>query len=128
MKNYYELEGFEHVYLEDSFVLDIREAEGVFELLIDAVLTEDHPDYHAPGPDSQYCYARAEIVFREVEKVRWLERNDHGFTDASGETDYGNIDFFMQTNREFYLGGDWGEVRIRAGSVGLDLMKGAKNA
>jgi hypothetical protein len=51
MKDYYELPSLEHVYLEDSWVLDIQTGPDSVEITLETVLTESHPEYSDPLPD-----------------------------------------------------------------------------
>ena len=53
---YSELQGLEHVYLEDSYVLRIRWTGDAIIFWLEAILTEHHPDYVPPKPGERYCY------------------------------------------------------------------------
>lgn len=101
-----------NVYLEDSYVLDIIEGQSLFKFKIDAVLTEGHPRYCAPGPTEQYCYATSWLIFGDVAHTEWISRSFRRYADAEGEEDMGNIDFLKFYGNHWNAGGDWGEVRI----------------
>lgn len=58
MSQYFDLRGFEAVYLEDSFVLGVTATPGLLVVDLDVVLTEDHPSYTPPPPEEHYCYRR----------------------------------------------------------------------
>ncbi len=45
MSDYWSILGFEGLYLEDSWVLDITARPGVLEFVVDLVLRESHPRY-----------------------------------------------------------------------------------
>jgi len=111
MPRYEDLPGLAVVYLEDSFVLAIKEnVRGlVFEL--DAVLTPRHHEYAPPPRNEQYCYRRGKLIF-DAAKVTWLARTEARYTDASGEEDLGNIDVFTFQGNRYHLEGDWGSVEI----------------
>ena len=49
MKPYTELDGFENVYLEESYVLAIEARPGTVSFELEVVLTPEHPEY-APPP------------------------------------------------------------------------------
>jgi hypothetical protein len=51
MQSYAEFPELAHVYLEDSYVLEIRETEASVTFVLDAVLTPGHPGWAEPGPD-----------------------------------------------------------------------------
>lgn len=102
------------MYLEDSYVLDIVEQSGEVRFSLEAVLTPKNPKYHDPLPGEQYCYARAELVFREVSSTEWISRSFKKYTDADGEEDLGNIDVLRNSDDIYTVEGDWGKVRIRS--------------
>ncbi|RBO94338.1 hypothetical protein [Nocardia puris] len=112
------------IYLEDSYVLGISEEPGEVRFELDAVLTPEHPRYHAPPPGEQYCYARGDLVFAEVTKVEWVTRSAEIYTDASGEEDMGNIDSLVNEDGVFSVEGDWGRVRIWSGTDLRFVMSG----
>lgn len=109
---YSRFRGFEHVYLEDSFVLDIQTAPSSAEIALEIVLTENHPLYKTPPLDEQYCYRKARIYFPDAERVEWIEKSMIPSTDATGNVDYGNIDEFFLANEHYHVRGDWGELDI----------------
>ena len=110
-----------HIYLEDSFVLSLIEQQGAIEFELDAVLTKEHPSYHPPMPDEQYCYKRSVLRLRSCSNVNWIRKSLTPSTDANGEIDYGNIDHFSVTKDQMHLSGDWGEVRLNCLDVSLQF-------
>lgn len=118
---YYQFQGFEHVYLEDSYVLDIQINPSSAEFLLRVVLTEDHPLYNAPLSGEKYCYRNGLLRFTNVERVEWLEKSMMPYTDATGSVDYGNIDEFYLSDEHYYLNGDWGELKITSSPPTLEI-------
>lgn len=114
MSKYYEWDIFKGIYLEDSFVLAVDESNGQLTFCMDLVLTENHPEYSSPKEDEQYCFKRGQIVFPNLNSVKWISKNLHPFRDADGNYDYGNIDFFELRPGGYHLLGDWGEVIINS--------------
>lgn len=112
MIDYANYPGLAGVYLEDSYVLDIVEMPGQVVFKLDAVLTPESSAYHSPRPGEHYCYAAADLVFRNVAAVEWIRRTARHFTDAAGEEDLGNIDILHPEGDGFVVEGDWGRVRI----------------
>lgn len=112
VKNYSDFGDLAHVYLEDSFVLDITESVGAILFSIEVVLTPQHPNYRSPKSGEQYCYADADLVIDGATDVRWIERTGRAYTDASGETDLGNIDSMVYKDDHYEIAGDWGQVNI----------------
>jgi hypothetical protein len=119
--NYYELEEFKGIYLEDSFVLDIKLNFESFEILLEAVLHETHPLYTIPLPNEQYCYRKARIIFSDYKKIVFHKNIIIPSVDASGEVDYGNIDTFVVRDGQNILTGDFGELEIRCDAVSLKI-------
>lgn len=113
MNGYEHLPGLEHLYLEDSWVLGVFEEPDELRFDVEAVLTEQHPDWHPPKPGEQYAYKRLALVFRRPREVVWLERmTGRPAVDATGEVDYGAFDVFTWDGSQFDLEGDWGYVRV----------------
>lgn len=117
MSSYYDWEGFAGIYLEDSFVLGICESPNEISFTVEAVLTESHPLYTPPESDEQYCYKKGKIIFQGLKCVKWINRKEAPFSDASGEEDYGNIDVFELSNDKYVLAGDWGGLEVTSSPV-----------
>ena len=112
MPNYDSLPGFEHVYLEDSYVLAILASLAYLRFDMDVVLCPGHPAYSAPRDGEQYCYRNGRLEFEGIQSVEWIELRIRPSIDASGDVDFGNIDLFTHESGRFELTGDWGSVRI----------------
>ncbi len=113
MEQYYKLSGFEDIYLEDSWVFDVKTNEHFVEILIEAVLTEKHHLYQVPKPDEQYCYKNGRILFLHPTRVRWIKKiMKPNPPDKDGSIDYGQIDYFAYENNKYKLEGSWGELEI----------------
>jgi len=110
---YEELPGFEHLHLEDSWVLAIaNDAEGV-RLDLEAVMTDEPPRWKPPNAGEQYSYLRVAIVFSPATAVELELSGRPPATDATGETDFGNIDSFRWIADRFELEGDCGRPRAQ---------------
>lgn len=119
---YYELPKLGNLYFEDSYVIDIKQDEKHIKFLIEAILTPEHPLYHSPLPDEQYCYKNIKLCFSNFDKAIWIEKNDVYNIDINGEIDRGNIDCFYQYNNYFYLTGEWGKLKILGAKTSIDLQ------
>ena len=120
--HYYQLPGFEQVYLEDSYVLDIKTHANSVDIFLEAVLTEKHPQYTFPKQNEQYCYRNAHIYFSNVEEVNWAEKSMIPYEDANSEVDYGNIDEFCLVDGYYHITGDWGVLNIVSSAPTFDLL------
>jgi hypothetical protein len=114
VRPYPELPGLEALYLEDSYVLGVRESPSEVRFELEAVLTEDHPSWSPPRPNEQYAYRRVDLVFPNPGQIEWVEKAMTPFQDATGEIDYGNIDSFEWQTDLYDLHGDWGHIRIES--------------
>jgi hypothetical protein len=109
--NYWQFPGFENVYLEDSYVLAIK-AKASVEILIEAVLTENHPLYTSPLPGEQYCYRQMTIKFFLPQTYNLVLKKMTPIPAPDGSIDYGNIDEFFLDAGKYYINGEWGELTI----------------
>ena len=116
---YEQLPGFEAVYLEDSFVLDVAAHPGVVRIDIEVVLTPRHPRYQPPRAGEQYCYHRSSILFESVDHLSWTYGGLRPAVDADGETDFGGIDEFGHDGSRYVVTGDFGRLELDAGSCRL---------
>lgn len=124
MTPYTALPDFEHLYLEDSFILGIEANPGILTVRLDVVLTEDHPDYSAPLPNEQYCYRSALIRFEGVTRLHWLSSSLRPAIDASGEMDYGGVDEFGRDGSTFVLVGEFGHIDVEAAQCNIEFVDG----
>lgn len=116
------------VHLEDSYVLETVEYAGRLVFKLDAVLTPEHAACLPPRPGEQYCYALADLVFPDVERVDWVRRSTCRFTDATGETDLGNIDSLNVDGNLHAVEGDSGMVRIHSAPPQITLSENRAQA
>ncbi|MEV8565608.1 hypothetical protein AB0436_08525 [Streptomyces sp. NPDC051322] len=114
MLDYPSLDGFENVYLEDSFVLGITASPARLALELDLVLTPGHPAYTTPVPGEQHCYVKATIEFLNVRRLEWTEQGTPPAVDASGSVDYGGVDALHWNGAAFHLEGDWGKADVES--------------
>src|SRR5262249_23920206 len=108
--SYQDLPGFEHIYLEDSWVLDIEAQPGVLTMRLQFHLLPDHPQHRAPRPDHWACYRKATLVFQEVRDLHLKGQGARPMTDPDGSQDFGNIDSLTRTTDGYHLEGSWGDI------------------
>ncbi|MFI6216269.1 hypothetical protein ACIBCD_30105 [Nocardia brasiliensis] len=114
MRDYTDFPNLAGVYLEDSYVIGIRESRSEVRFVLEAVLTPGHPCYRAPMPGEKHAYLDGELVFCDVQGVEWLDRSFQRYVDATGAEDLGNIDSLTSRDGVYSVIGDWGSVRIRS--------------
>lgn len=117
MSNYYEWEGFECLYLEDSYVLGIAEKTNSIFFSVEVVLTDSHSLYKEPCDGEQYCYMRGKIIFDQIKVCSWINRGLMELVDSEDNIDYGNIDSFRLDENKYKLSGDWGELEVVSSPV-----------
>jgi hypothetical protein len=119
--------GLEHIYLEDSYVLDIVARSGWVTFVLDLVLTPGHPSYRPPQPSEQHCYRRAELAFEGVRTLLWRHSQLPPARDATGETDLGSIDSFVEVDGRYLLEGDWGSMEVQAAGPRIKLLESTES-
>jgi hypothetical protein len=114
------------VLITDTFVLDWCRDSRRLLFVVDASLRPDHPAWEPPKPDEWACYKPARLIFDDVECVDGLlePANVPGHTDPDGRHDFGSIDELVSVPNGFRICGEFGEVRITAGSVRLEVGAG----
>lgn len=122
MVDYRTIPGFESLYLEDSWVLNITARPGSIELVVELVLCESHPLYRHPSVGERYCYRRGTVRFEGVTSLYWEGQGLVPAVDATGEQDYGSIDALTVTSDAFILEGDFGRIAITAAPPSVSLM------
>ena len=127
--NYTELSGLKDVFLEDSFVLAIKEEPARITFRVEAVLTPQHPCYRPPGVDEQYCFSKGDLIFSEISDVTWTRRSTEPFIDAKDEPDWGGIDEFDRVHlNEYLVEGHFGSVHITCSTNPVFLLDDCPSA
>ena len=111
-KDYWLIPGFEDIYLEDSWVLEVVADSSAVRFVLDLVLRESHALYEPPRPNEQYCYWQAELRFEAASSLLWEGRGARPAIDANGSLDFGNIDSLQFESDQYFLEGDWGTMRL----------------
>jgi hypothetical protein len=111
---YTRFDGFENLYLEDSFVLDVAARPGRLTISAELILTEGHPDYREPRSDERYCMRDGVIEFASVRSLRWTGQGIPPSTDASGSIDYGSIDALHLSEGVIHIEGDFGQIEMES--------------
>ncbi len=117
--SYEKINGFQNIYLEDSYVLGIEIRYDIVKFYLDFVLTPEHEFYTPPKEGEQYCYKKGIIIFDKVTKIQWSDIKGILSTDTDGSIDYGNIDTFVFNDGLYILDGDWGNMELEAQSVNI---------
>ncbi|MDO3385388.1 hypothetical protein QWI17_05980 [Gilvimarinus sp. SDUM040013] len=117
MKQWNELDVFNNVDLQDSFVIGWKRSDETFFIDMEASLWPGHPDYEAPEKNEHTCYKKARLLFRSPYKIRGLLPIDQVNANEVMENeipDYDTIDSFEIGNGQFHLVGSFGDVTLSA--------------
>lgn len=114
---------FPHVILTDTWVLSWEEQPGRLVFSIEASLWPGHPNYEPPSPANWTCYKRARLIFGGVGEVLGLcdLTSVHGNIDADGSVDFGSIDELVRLPGGYRIAGEFGNVRMQANSIRLEM-------
>src|SRR5690349_1584808 len=102
-------EMFEGVSLEDTWIIGWRHDHDRVIVNVEASLWPGHHDYELPRPGEWTCYKRGRLVFEAVRSVSGLPSTESGvppYTDASGERDFGSINYLTTVEDGYRLGFD----------------------
>lgn len=116
MKYFEWLKALSEIYLEDSYVLQIRERASEIEFEMEFVLRPGHVFFREPEEDEKYCYRRGLIRLSGCTDVKWSKRSDVN-VDANNEIDFGNIDVFDRDGGRINMSGDWGTLSLKSNQV-----------
>ena len=122
MSDYSRVPGFEGLYLEDSWVLDITARPGVLEFVVELVLRESHPRYESPKAGEQYCYRRGVLRFGAVSSLRWDRQGAVPAIDTTGEQDYGSVDALGVTDHAYTVEGDFGRIAVESAPPTVEFL------
>lgn len=115
--SYFEsIKALSDIYLEDSYVLEIRQRGSEIEFEMEFVLRTGHILYESPRIDEMYCYRRGILRLSNCDDVRML-KSVKANEDASGEIDLGNIDRFDLDGERIEMSGDWGELSLKSNQI-----------
>jgi hypothetical protein len=120
--NHPSLPGFEHVSLEDSYVLDIAAHPGRLTLKLDLLLLPQHPRYRAPLPGERASFRPATVVFSSVRALHWTGQSVvKAAIEASGSVDYGSVDALITLQDSYKILGDWGEIIVQSEAPSMTI-------
>ena len=116
MKYFEWIKALSDIYLEDSFVLEVRERASEIEFEMEFVLRPGHVLYKEPAKGERYCYRRGVLRLNNCTDVQ-IHRSSTITFDANNEIDLGNIDIFERNGDRISMSGDWGELSLISDEV-----------
>jgi len=124
MKNYFFKDILKGYVFEESYVLDISSSEKNVSFEIDALVSKEHKEFgKLKNKDQEYQFVMLEFV--NCDMINWisLDLEKARSFDADKEIDYGSIDQFKYENNNYFLEGDWGQVKIQTDEVRLTVIQ-----
>jgi hypothetical protein len=111
------LVGFNHLLMEDSFLLGIFAEGDDLILKVEFALSQQHPLYRDPLPNEARCWRRGEVRFQGIEVVSQEGGGPFlGSGPKGGDIDLGSIGIYAREG--FYeVDLDMGRFTCRAESV-----------
>ncbi|MGO4589673.1 hypothetical protein [Paenarthrobacter sp. 2TAF44] len=111
------------LYLDDSYVLDIRASRGLLAITVEFALAPEHTSYSPALAGEQYCYRQGVLVFEGVTELNWTgQLTSRPSQDPDGSIDYGNIDTLVIDGNHYTLEGDLGTIELLAASIRVALV------
>lgn len=117
-------EELKNIYLEDSWVLDVKENKNSVSFEMEFVLTENHELYSVPKKNEQYCYKKGQLNISHYSSKYLQKSKQPPSIDANHEIDFGNIDVFTKNNEQIKLLGDWGQLLASSANVSVEIYPG----
>jgi hypothetical protein len=114
------------ILFSSSYVLSLHFEPYMLIFTMDFALTPEHSEYKPPDASEQECYRRGNLRIRGFRRVTWEATGNLPGRDATGETDYGNLDELTCVDGAWRLSGDWGVIELEGGSLSIELDQGAK--
>lgn len=107
--------------LTDSCVLGWDHQGDTLEFRMDFSLWPESQYYREPKPNEWTCYRRGRLRFDHVTKIQGLKSltDIKWASDASGERDAGNIDYFDEKQGTIQMGGEFGDVVVKCSSLSV---------
>ena len=121
--HWYEMELFEGIDLNDSFVLDWYIEETRLRFCLELSVWPTSQFYFPPRPDEYTCYRLGTLTFLDYESFCGLKAQSDtpSSKDPDNGIDYGSIDALYRSGTTFSLNGDFGNVSIYGGSIILHV-------
>jgi len=114
---------FTGIDINDSFVLTWELMNSKLQFNLEVSVWPSSKYYNEPKSNNYTCYRSAILVFENVVSIDGLQNmaSVRPVTDASGTTDYGNIDTLVKTEVGFLIEGSFGSVRIEGGELKIEI-------
>jgi hypothetical protein len=122
------LAAFDHIMLEDTFVLAWHREGDALSLQVLASLLPSHPLARPPANGEWACYMQGIVLFQGVSSVKGLLDMEQvrPVVDPDGTVDYGCIDGLEARDAGvFSISGEFGDVTVYAEKVQLELAASA---
>jgi hypothetical protein len=114
---YVTIPGFEHVLIEESWLLSVEADDTSARMEVDLVLLPGHPDHTPSKPGEQYCHVGGTISFTSADAVVLDLSGRPPAVGADGTLHLDNIDQWDTDDGHHHLSGSWGDLDVWGGDV-----------
>jgi hypothetical protein len=87
---------FPGYYLEDSYVLGVRQTNGDFIFDMELALRETNPEWKRPRGSETRCYRRGRLVFPEATEVTWNDIDVTPNVRPDGTVHFGRVNSIQE--------------------------------
>ncbi len=114
---------FRGIDLLDSYVTSWELAKDQLSIQLDISIWPESALYTERRTHEYTCYKSSRLVFTKFSDIKGLIpiENTKPAIDANGEFDYGNIEYFTRTEKEFEIHGEFGQVLIFGGEFRFEM-------
>ena len=118
-----EMEFFKGIDLFDSFVTSWKLEGSELSFFLEASIWPESDFYSEPKKKEYTCYKNGVLKFSRWSNVKGLLQQSQvtPSTDLDGSVDYGNIEYFVKTESEFEIHGEFGKVVVLGGEFSFEI-------
>lgn len=118
-----EMELFQGIDLFDSFVTSWDLKEGILSFELEVSIWPESSHYSEPKEKEYTCYKSGLLKFSGFSNIKGLvPKSDVKPTrDPDNSVDYGNIEYFAKTDKEFEIHGEFGQVVVSGGDFTFEI-------
>jgi hypothetical protein len=110
------------IIFNESYLFDVRISKIEIRFECDFAILPGHPEYSPPTFNERYCYKRGSLTFTSFTNYEWLEQHMKLIpSDLDEQLDYGTIDEFSTKSNSYFVGGEWGRLRIDGGEYAIEF-------
>ncbi len=111
-----------HYVPDVSWVLDVSADPTGVDVVLDLVLSQDHPRRRGPRPGDAVETHRVTLSFRGVRHLEWTYRSGIPAVGPDGETDWGSLEELSRDEDTFVIAADFGRIVVTASDLDVQIV------